>query len=143
MRVVGVVFQYLREEVVGLAEVSLGQERFRAFELLAEPARQGFLEPLHNHLLRERSDELVLDLAVHEELDGGYARDAVLPGDGGVLLGVELAKLPVSTVLVGQAFKDGADYSARPTPRGPEVHQHRLFAAAPDHVHVKVVGIES
>ena len=141
--IVGVVLQDLREQIVCLAEVPFGHQRLRPFELLPKSARQGFPEPVDDHLLGKGSDELVLHLAVDEELDCRDARDPVLAGDSGVLLGVELAKLPVVAVLIGQSLQDGADDTTRPAPRGPEVHQHRLFAAALDYVHIKVVGIES
>ena len=76
---------------MGLVEVPFGHQRLRPLDLFTELAGQGFLEPVDDHLLRQRTDELVLHLAVHEELDGRDAGDPVLTGDCGVLLGVELA----------------------------------------------------
>ena len=89
--VVGVVFQDLREEMVRLAEIPLGKQGLSPFELFPELARQGLLKPLDDHLLRQRADELVLHLAVHEQLDGRNARDPEPASYGGILLGIELA----------------------------------------------------
>ena len=125
-----------------LAGFPFGHQRFRPFEMLAELLGSAFLSqstmtcsgkaPTNSSFTSPSTKSLTAGMLVIR-----YA------GDGGVLLGVELAKLPIVAVLIGQTLQDGTDDPARPAPRRPEVHQHRHLAAALDHVHVKVVGIES
>ena len=73
--------------------------------------------------LGQRADELGGDRAVLEQLDRGDAADALGPGDGLVLVGVELHELDPAGVLGGELLEDRAEHAAGPAPRRPEVDQ--------------------
>ena len=62
------------------------------------------------------------DAAVLEDEQDGDGRDAVVAGELGVGIDVDLTDL----VVAGEALQGRLHGPARPAPGGPEVHQHRL-----------------
>ncbi len=84
----------------------------------------GLVEEAPNLPLGKRADELVGDLAVHKDFDGGDAGDVEGCREVLVFFGVDLDEFPATGGLRGHALQPGAERAARAAPRRPEIHQN-------------------
>ena len=71
-----------------------------------------------------RADDLVGDLAVVEEQQGGNGADAVFGGQRLMFVNVDLADFHLAIVFVGEFIQQRRDHLARAAPFGPEIHEH-------------------
>lgn len=76
-------------------------------------------------ILRDGADDLVDNLAVFEEDQGGDTAYAVFAGSGGIVVNVDLADLDLAVVLDRKGVDEGANCFARGTPGGPKVDEDR------------------
>lgn len=86
---------------------------------------QGFANQGIELILRHSADDLVDNLAVFEEDQGGDAAYAVFAGGGGIIVNVDLADLDLAVVLNREGVDEGADRFARGAPGGPKVDEDR------------------
>src|SRR2546426_5356800 len=76
-------------------------------------------------MLGHRADDGVSHLPLVEEHEGGNARDAIALGHRGVLVDVELAHRQTSRILGRDLLHHRSYETARTTPGGPKIDQHR------------------
>ncbi len=69
------------------------------------------------------ADELLGDLAIFEKEHRGDGADAVIGGDGVVVVDVDLGDLNLAGHLGGEFFEDGRDGFARAAPGCPEIYE--------------------
>ena len=92
----------------------------RGSEILRDRAGQGCLgNSTHNGV------DLLAALEHHQRWD---AADAVLTGDVGVFVGIQLEDLDLTIEFLGDFFDDGSHHAAGATPGCPEVDQNRDVA---------------
>ena len=59
-----------------------------------------------------------------KEQKGWDGRNAILDGQGLLIVGVDFADFDAAIVFVSQFIQDGCECSAGVAPLGPEIHQH-------------------
>ena len=78
--------------------------------------------------LGNSTDDGVNFLPALEHHQRGNAADAVLTGDVGIFVSVELENLDLSLEFLGNLVNDGSDHAARSAPWGPEIDQNPLVS---------------
>jgi hypothetical protein len=79
-----------------------------------------------DHVLRHGAHDRVDDLAPFENEQRGDGADAILHGDAGVVIDIDLGDRGLAIILVGEFIDQGGDGAARTAPRGPEVDEEQL-----------------
>src|ERR1700691_2122347 len=101
-----------------------GPDRFANWVVPAAWLSEDLGEGLVDGVLGDESNDLVGDLAIFEDDEGGDATDAIAHGGRGVAVDVHLHDLELSVVLGGNLIDDGRERATRPTPGGPEINHH-------------------
>src|SRR3954468_18860821 len=96
------------------------------FDMQPPQESEGALHHRVQLRLRRRADQLIRDLAVLEEEQGGDAHHVVLLRDILMRVDVELADLQLALVFGGELVDERRDGAAGPAPGGPEIDQDGL-----------------
>eukprot|EP00955_Chlamydomonas_euryale_P021918 231191-Chlamydomonas_euryale.AAC.9 len=89
-------------------------------------AARVLLNRLRKRRLWHCADDSVHLLAALEDHHSGDRANAVIGGNVGGLVGVELDALELALVLLAELVDERSNHAAWPAPRRPEIHQHGL-----------------
>ena len=140
--VVGLLFEYLAEDVFGRNGIVRNQRGPGLIDHEVQFGGEDALDPLTNSWLGERTCERVGDLAVPECDDHRDPLHAVLGGKLLVGVNVDLDEFERTGRVCRDFLENRSEDQAGLTPRRPEVHDDGHFTAALQHVLREVGGVD-